>query len=366
MNHKSRVKKRYKKNKKIKVIVSYLKVFFILSIFAYFYYKVTQPGIATEWSEVEVAKINTVELPKDDGHHSDGMEWWYYNGHLVTESGKEFSFHFTTFLLNNLTTQTVFHSSLADHQSGYYFTDQTRVGGNLSVGFKNKFNFSHENWVMQGGGGSDKLKVANEKFAFDLDLESTRPIVLHGDNGVLPLGALGESFYYSRTRMSISGVLDVGGIKESVKGVAWFDHQWGDFYTGKMSWVWFSIQLDNGMDLMIYQIKDKYGRPVSYNGSISKNGKTEILNKNDFIITPKKSWVSEKTSKSYPVEWEIKIPQKEIDLVVKSVVENSEFDAKLTTYLVYWEGAMQVSGSHKGKGFLELNGYIEPKNNKAH
>ncbi|MCF6203282.1 MAG: hypothetical protein L3J59_06350 [Methylococcaceae bacterium] len=368
MTQKNRVKKRYKKKSKkkiIKKIISYLAILFVLAVFVYLYFKVTEPGSATEWSEVEVAKIEKVVLPKDDGHHSDGMEWWYYNGHLVTESGKEFSFHFTTFLVNNLTTQTVFHSSLTDHQSGYHFTDQVRVGGNLSAEAENKFNFRHLSWVMQGSNGSDVLKVENEKFAFDLSLESTLPVVLHGDHGVLPLGSFGKSYYYSRTRMNISGILDTGGVKESVKGEAWFDHQWGDFYTDKMSWVWFSIQLENGMDLMLYQISDKYGSPISYNGSISKNGKTEILNQDDFILVPKKNWVSAKTKKSYSIEWAVKVPQKEIDLVVKSVVKNSEFDAKLTTYLVYWEGAIEINGSHKGKGFLELNGYSDLANNKT-
>ncbi len=51
--------------------------------------------------------------------------------------------------------------------------------------------------------------------------------------------------------------------------------------------------------------------------------------------------------------------------MVKSVVKNSEFDAKLTTYLVYWEGAIEINGSHKGKGFLELNGYSDLANNKT-
>ncbi|MBL0009942.1 MAG: lipocalin family protein [Nitrosomonas sp.] len=50
----------------------------------------------------------------------------------------------------------------------------------------------------------------------------------------------------------------------------------------------------------------------------------------------------------------IEIPSRNIYLEVKSISENSEFDAMLTTYNIYWEGAVKVQGSHTGLGFMEL------------
>jgi len=39
------------------------------------------------------------------------------------------------------------------------------------------------------------------------------------------------------------------------------------------------------------------------------------------------------------------------------VIRASEFDARTTTLNVYWEGAVKLSGSHRGVGFMELSGY---------
>jgi predicted secreted hydrolase len=45
---------------------------------------------------------------------------------------------------------------------------------------------------------------------------------------------------------------------------------------------------------------------------------------------------------------------------VDPVIRASEFDARTTTLNVYWEGAIKVSGSHSGVGFMELSGYNTP------
>ena len=43
----------------------------------------------------------------------------------------------------------------------------------------------------------------------------------------------------------------------------------------------------------------------------------------------------------------------------------SQFDARTTTLNVYWEGAVKLSGSHTGVGFMELNGYKMPEEQNA-
>jgi len=42
------------------------------------------------------------------------------------------------------------------------------------------------------------------------------------------------------------------------------------------------------------------------------------------------------------------------------VIRWSEFDARTTTLNAYWEGAVKLSGSHTGVGFMELSGYDTP------
>lgn len=356
MKNKVRVKKRYKRQKKQsnRFVLYFCLIVFVLVIL-WVLFEVTKPKVAKEWEDSKESYLQNIILPKDDGYHSDRMEWWYYNGSLVTKNGREFSFHFVTFLLNGLTTHTVMHSSLGDHLRNQYYSDQSRTAGNTSVGVENGFIFKYRNWLMQGDGGHDRLKVENEQFAFDLQLESTQSVVNHGNEGILSLGFAGSSYYYSRTRMKITGTLKVGRTTEQVRGVSWFDHQWGNFTTVELTWDWFSLQLDNGVDLMIYQLRDKQGSPVNYAASISEKGETEILENAEFILTPGRTWISKNTGKSYPVTWNLKIPKRKIDLKIQSIIENSEFDAKLTTFIIYWEGAVKVEGSHTGQGFMELN-----------
>ena len=87
-------------------------------------------------------------------------------------------------------------------------------------------------WAMEGREGRDHLSATERRgaFAFDLSLTTDRPPVLHGGVGWIDFGPAGGSYYYSRTRMLIEGSLALdGGDPVAVTGIAWFDHQWGDF-----------------------------------------------------------------------------------------------------------------------------------------
>ncbi len=303
-----------------------------------------------------------IALPEDDAPHEVKMEWWYYNGHLVTQSGKKYSFHDSLFLVNTGISQMVNHVSLTDHQSGQHYIDQRSTAGNLSIGTVNRFDFTTDHWSLAGGNGVDKLIATTPEFNFNIDLTSTQVPVFHGNDGVISLGAAGSSYYYSRTRMAIVGTLNVNGQTENVTGLAWFDHQWGDFSTTQLSWDWFSLQLDNQSDVMIYQLRDKANQPILNTCSYTKDGNTEILSSKDFTLTKGQQWHSSKTDINYPIAWQIVIPSKNMDLSTHSINNDSEFDASLTSYNVYWEGAIKVTGSHTGVGFMELNGYSNIKN----
>ena len=108
---------------------------------------------------------------------------------------------------------------------------------------------------------------------------------------------------------------------------------------------------------MIYQLRDKSNNPVLYMASASQNGNTEVFPASEFAITSGEQWLSDKTGSAYPMAWHISIPKKNIDITTRSIIKNCEFDARLTTYNVYWEGAVQIQGSHSGQGFMELSGY---------
>ena len=112
---------------------------------------------------------------------------------------------------------------------------------------------------MRGLLGNDRLQAAMTDYGIDLRLTTRRPPVLH-DGGLVTFGPAGDSYYYSRTRMEIAGTIDDHGEQVPVTGLAWFDKQWGNFLVMGGGWDWFSMQLDDGTDLMLNLIRNA-GRP---------------------------------------------------------------------------------------------------------
>jgi predicted secreted hydrolase len=91
---------------------------------------------------------------------------------------------------------------------------------------------------------------------------------------------------------------------------------------------------------------------------IYQDGRQETL-KDLKLIPGKNIWESKKTEAKYPLIWEIKIPEKKIDLKVSALVKDQEI---IFGSINYWEGPLSVVGTINGKevlgkGFMELVGY---------
>ena len=70
---------------------------------------------------------------------------------------------------------------------------------------------------------------------------------------------------------------------------------------------------------------------------------------------PGRVWVSPRSGTAYPVEWRLEVPQEDIDLRVSAAFDEQE----MVMTVRYWEGAVEVSGSHRGRGYLEMSGYAD-------
>ena len=311
------------------------------------------------------ARMPAVKLPADDAAHDKLTEWWYYSGHLRTDSGERYSFHLATFLRQGTLTHTVFHGSLLDHQTEKLYTEQARTAGNPSTGRRDGFDFTFGDWQMRGEGANHSAKMAGKDFALDLKLNDRLPPVLHQAPGtpvagLLDFAAAGMSYYTSRPRMTAQGTLTIAGTPRAVRGEVWFDHQWGDFEAAKLRWNWFALQLTDGADIMIFELFDRQGGPVLRMGTHAKDGTVSAIGATDFEATSRGTWKSPSSSVVYPMDWTISVPTKGLKLKVDPVIRWSQFDARTTTLNVYWEGAVKVSGSHTGVGFMELSGYNTP------
>jgi predicted secreted hydrolase len=132
------------------------------------------------------------------------------------------------------------------------------------------------------------------------------------------------------------------------------DHEWFTelLAADESGWDWFSIQLDNNTELMLFELRHRDGSidPYSSGTYIDAKGGAHHLRKADFTLRPLAKWGK------YPVEWRIRVPSLNVDITCKPVLDNQELRARKGGP-AYWEGAVDYSGTQKGVGYLEMTGY---------
>ena len=146
------------------------------------------------------------------------------------------------------------------------------------------------------------------------------------------------------------------------------DHEFGtnQLTEQQVGWDWFSVQLDNGVELMLYRMRLRDGGidPHSSGSIIEPDSRKTRLDANKFQAIPQRAWQSSKTGTSYPIEWLLKIPTQNAELRVIAEMDDQELVTTRSTGIAYWEGAVRIEGTWRGrpvrgKGYLELTGYAE-------
>ena len=186
----------------------------------------------------------------------------------------------------------------------------------------------------------------------------------------MDLGRAGKTYYYSRTRLVVSGTLVHDGTTKEVAGLAWMDHQWGDFSVLPVGWDWTSIQLDDGAELMVSLVWDannrqpinNYGTYVPASAQVDGPVSAIHLSGDDIQWAATGRWTSPATDVKYPMGWKLKVDSLALELILTPGRKDSEFADSLFAPAAYWEGAVTVTGSRKGqpitgRGFVEMVGY---------
>jgi predicted secreted hydrolase len=322
----------------------------------------TEPGLPPAPPPTPIVHA-PVTFPQDEAPHADLTEWWYYTGHLEAADGRRWGFELVTFQILRATLEPFYiaHFAITDQQRGQFQYDvrgsrgaqaQPNQGFSLDVG----------GWQMRGLGGSDALRAAMSDYGFDLALTTDRPPVLH-DGGLVTFGPAGDSYYYSRTRMAVSGAIEDHGERVPVTGLAWFDKQWGNFLVMGGGWDWFSLQLDDGSDLMLNLIRDGNGvTQIAYGTYVAPDGTFRHLASDQFEVSKLSQWTSPHTGITYPSGWRATVRDQELNLEVRPVLQDQELDTRQSTSMVYWEGAQTITGTRGGQpiggqGYVELVGY---------
>lgn len=315
-------------------------------------------------------------FPKDHGSHPEYQtEWWYFTGNLRDTDNNSFGYQLTFFrraLTNKISSDNSHWRSNEVYFAHFAVTD---VG-------KEKY-YSFEKWsrAVPKLAGSDsenlgvwiddwrvtayldkgyRLESNSENKSISLILKQAKKEVLNGNKGLSQksMEPGNASYYYSVTRLNTTGEIIIDGSEYVVEGLSWFDHEWSTsvLAPNQTGWDWFSIQLGDNTDIMIYVLRLKDGSvdPFSSGTFVDNLGNAEHLSSSDFYVNIKDYWKSPKTNIKYPSKWNITIPKHSLTLDVEPVLNNQEFSHSFT----YWEGAVRVSGGNtSGEGYVELTGY---------
>jgi predicted secreted hydrolase len=177
------------------------------------------------------------------------------------------------------------------------------------------------------------------------------------------------SHYYSFTRLNTTGSLTIDGEQFEVSGISWMDHEFGssELGTDQVGWDWFSIQLEDNTELMLYRMRRKDGSSdLASSGTIVwTDGRTRHLEVTDFQIESTATWTSPESKATYPSRWRMRLPSLDLVLDITPLLADQELRTSRSTLVSYWEGAVAVTGtkqgqSVKGQGYVELAGYLEP------
>jgi predicted secreted hydrolase len=308
-----------------------------------------------------------VEFPRDEAIHADFlMEWWYFTGHLEGPDGEDFGFEQVVFRGQRGNLEGfVSHAAMTDNGAEtFQYRQEAALPFAVIREAEVGYDFDVRGLAMRGDSEAMRLQASAGDYAWDLQLTVAKPVVLHGGDGFVSNAAETETYYYSYTRIDVTGAVSIAGKPVPVTGEAWFDHQWFD--TPGLSgggWDWFSFQFDDRSELMLYFIKDASGTPVVAIGtSVAADGSFEQVAGDQFEILPTATWTSPGSGGEYPVAWTLTAPGLGLDLEIASTIPNQELDTRLTTGVTYWEGSVRVSGTKNGasiggKGYVELTGY---------
>jgi predicted secreted hydrolase len=173
------------------------------------------------------------------------------------------------------------------------------------------------------------------------------------------VGQAGTSYYYSEPDLTGTGLLYVDGVRQPVLASAWMDHQWGSWqgHDGYDGWDWFSLRLDDGSQVMLFDFRDGNGVQLESGGTwIAVDGSTQPLAASDYAVEVLERWTSPETEGVYPVKWQVMVPDHDLDVVVEATFPEQELPIGLGP--IYWEGTVTVSGSATGDGFVEMTGYV--------
>jgi geranylgeranyl pyrophosphate synthase/predicted secreted hydrolase len=355
----------------------------------------------------------------DPPHDSASMEWWYVNAHVTAADGRPLSLfaaffrvdvtgaddvektysHFLTWALVDPRRQRYFPRTLLDPRSPTMALDDLdhgrgprderlaralreiiaagcvplpdRLLEREAVVALDRLCLSYDrDRFAKAPNGSYELDLRDEDGRTGCRLQFTlqKPIVRHGDDGVVRGLADDEMFYYFSPSCQVEGAVLVDGAWIGARGSGWYDHEFGEqrekgngYASSAVGWNWAALQLDNGYDVTAYDLFDK-AEPSTSHGRwvivVDPSGGRHAHD--DFTLRALDTWTSTKTFNEYPTRYRLDIDRAGLHVELTAAMPGQEV-MTIISPPAFWEGLVTVSGTMNGtpvagRGFVERRG----------
>ena len=304
-------------------------------------------------------------FPEDHGAHPDfRIEWWYLTATLQSADGTPYGLQWTLFRTAMApgegdgwaSPQLWMGHAAVTTPDAHHVAERLARGGTGQAGVTAEpFSAVIDDWAMAGPDvDSLTLRASGEDFSYDMRLTAEGPLILHGDDGYSVKSAEGQaSHYYSQPYYSIEGTLNLPEGPVEVTGDAWLDREWSSqpLAADQTGWDWFSLRLDDGSLLMGFLLRDADGGSFSYATHVAPDGTVTPFPDGAFRAAPLD--LTDVAGRRVPTRWQVALPDRGIDVTVTALYPN----AWMAVSVPYWEGPVTVSGTHSGRGYLEMTGY---------
>ena len=310
-------------------------------------------------------------FPDDHGPHPDfRIEWWYLTANLQDDDGTQYGLQWTLFrsALKPKTgegwssLQSFMGHAAVTTPDAHFSAERFARGGIGQAGVEAEpFSAWIDDWRMTGTAGPAEdalaaLEVAarGPDFSYDIRLEAEGPLVLHGDKGFSLKSASGQaSHYYSQPFYSVAGTLRLPSGPVAVSGQAWLDREWSSqpLDPDQTGWDWLSLHFDDGAKLMGFRLRSRSADAYTSATWIEPDGKTTTYGDGALRMIP--GATSQVADRDIPTTWRLQLGEQDLDIEVTAHNPQSW----MNTLVPYWEGPVAATGTHSGRGYLEMTGY---------